>query len=119
MYKAKNVDTEKALKAYQETREYQQQEHILRIEKEKSYYEGIQKGLDIGESIFHCSNYEKEKALSYEDGICDFIYELGKEMDILTEDIRNNIKTKSYSCEDAVIAIKNRIQTSDIPSEEN
>lgn len=59
-YKAKNVDTDKALKAIEEARRI----HGIRIEKEicekRAYLEGINKGLDIAESIFECSNYEKD-----------------------------------------------------------
>ena len=60
-YRAKNVDTDKALKAIADARRLQE----IRIDKEiaekRAYLEGINKGLDIAESIFECSNYEKEE----------------------------------------------------------
>lgn len=59
-YKAKNVDTEKALKAISEYRiQYsaKQQKEMYGVQK---YYEGLNKGLDIAENIFECSNYEKD-----------------------------------------------------------
>lgn len=60
-YKAKNVDTDKALKAIAEARRTQE----IRIDKEiaekRAYLEGVNKGLEIAESIFECSNYEKDE----------------------------------------------------------
>ena len=62
MYKAKNVDTDKALKAIDKAREL----HIARTETEikekRAFLQGLEKGLDIAESIFQCANYEKEGA---------------------------------------------------------
>ena len=60
-YRAKNVDTDKALKAIADARRL----HEIRMDKEiaekRAYLEGINKGLDIAESIFECSNYEKDE----------------------------------------------------------
>ena len=62
MYKAKNVDTDKALEAIEKAREL----HIARTETEikekRAFLQGLEKGLDIAESIFQCANYEKEGA---------------------------------------------------------
>lgn len=60
MYKAKNVDTDKALEALEKTRDIQSRECARKINELQKYYEGVAKGLDIAESIFYCSNYEKE-----------------------------------------------------------
>ena len=53
-YRAKNVDTDKALKAIADARRL----HEIRIDKEiaekRAYLEGINKGLDSAESIFEC-----------------------------------------------------------------
>ena len=55
------MDTDKALKAIADARRLQE----IRIDKEiaekRAYLEGINKGLDIAESIFECSNYEKDE----------------------------------------------------------
>ena len=59
-YKAKNVDTDKALKAIQEARRIQQERTNLEIAEKRAYLEGINRGLDIAEGIFECSNYEKD-----------------------------------------------------------
>lgn len=60
-YRAQNVDTDKGLKAIADARRTQE----IRIEKEiaekRAYLEGLNKGLDIAESIFECSNYEKDE----------------------------------------------------------
>lgn len=60
-YKAKDVDTDKALQAIDEARKI----HRIKIDKEiaekKAFLEGIEKGLNIAQSIFECSNYEKEQ----------------------------------------------------------
>lgn len=59
-YKAKNVDTDKALEAIEEARKYQSQIIDKEIAEKRAYLEGVNKGLDIAESIFECSNYEKD-----------------------------------------------------------
>ena len=61
MYKAKNVDTDKALEALNEARKIQGQITNLEIAKLQAELEGIYKGLSIAEHIFMCSNYEKEE----------------------------------------------------------
>lgn len=60
-YKAKNVDTDKALKAIAEARRIQEDLANKEIMKKQAYLEGIYKGLDIAEGIFECSNYEKDE----------------------------------------------------------
>ena len=60
MYKAKNIDTDKALQALKEARDFQSGECERIVNETKAYYRGLAKGLDIAESIFYCSNYEKD-----------------------------------------------------------
>jgi hypothetical protein len=58
-YTAKNIDTEKALEELEYVRKHQEQcEREERI-KTEAYYNGVRKGLEIAEQMFHCSNYEK------------------------------------------------------------
>lgn len=97
MYKAKNVDTDKALDYINESRRYQQQVETLEITSTRKYHEGISKGLDIAEEIFKCSNYES-KADTYQDGVLDVIYELAKELDIQSQDIRESGDTVDGMC---------------------
>ena len=61
MYLAKNVDTDKALDAINEARKIQIAKVDKEIAEKIAYLEGIEKGLDIAESIFKCSNYEKKE----------------------------------------------------------
>lgn len=98
MYIAKDIDTDKAFKAIGEARECQERASFLRMEKEKAFMDGIRKGLDIAESLFECSNYEKSEGGTYVDGVCDTIYELGKEFDVATQDIRDNISSVDEAC---------------------
>ena len=61
MYKAKNIDTDKALQAieaYRRRKEYDYDRDLYGL---KKYYDGIQAGLNFAESLFKCANYEKEK----------------------------------------------------------
>ena len=60
-YRAKNVDTDKALKAIADARRLQEIRLDKEIAEKRAYLEGINKGLDIAESIFECSNYEKDE----------------------------------------------------------
>lgn len=99
MYKATNIDTDKAPEALNESREYQAKASQIRMEKERSYMEGVHKGLDIAEGLFKCANYEKtEQEATYTDGVCEVLYELGKELDIPTQDIRDNIASVDEAC---------------------
>lgn len=98
MYKATNIDTDKALKAINDSRAIQERASQLRSEKERSYMEELNKGLDIAESLFECSNYEKSQEATYIDGVCKVLYELGKELDIPTQDIRDNIASVDEVC---------------------
>ena len=62
MYLAKNVDTDKALDAINEARKKIQRAKVDKeIAEKRAYLEGIEKGLDMAESIFKCSNYEKKE----------------------------------------------------------
>lgn len=108
IYKAKNVDTDKALKEIEASRRYQERAFSLRIEKERSYFDGVSKGLDIAEGIFTCSNYEKAEELTFDDGVKEMLYELGKEMDIQTQDIRDNLT----SVDEAAALLADRIKES-------
>lgn len=62
MYKAKHVDTEKALKYIEELRNRYYQECEVEKQKVAKFYSGVQKGLDIAEEIFLCSNYEADES---------------------------------------------------------
>lgn len=59
MYKAKNVDTDKALKALEQALKLQKEKVEIEIKEKRAYLQGVEKGIGIAESIFQCSNYEK------------------------------------------------------------
>lgn len=101
-YKAKNVDTDKALKHIEWSRKYQDEAERLELVKVQKYYEGVRKGLDIAEEIFTCANYEKNEEPSFADGVLETIYELGKELDVPTQDLRDNFSSVDEIC--AVLA---------------
>lgn len=108
-YKAKNVDTDKALDAINEARKIQEQQIALERAKIEAKMEGIYKGLSIVESIFECSNYEKDGQpieLSYTDGVLGAIYEIGKELDVPTQDLRENME----SIDETICALADRIK---------
>lgn len=113
MYKAINIDTDKALKAIEESRRYQLNASMLRMEKERSYMEGLGKGLEIAEGLFKCSDYEKQKEPDYIDGVIEAIYELGKELDVKTQDIRTNISSVDEACALLADRIRKRILEGD------
>lgn len=107
-YKAKNVDTDKALEHIEWSRKYQDECERLETAKVQKYYEGIRKGLDIAEGIFECSNFEKKEEPTYADGVLDFIYGLGKELDIPTQDLRENFSSVDDICAELASRIKDR-----------
>ena len=96
-YKAKQVDTDKALAYINSCRTYQDQRESIEYEKVKKFHEGVRKGLDIAEEIFSCSNYESTEG-TYRDGVLSVIYELAKELDIPTQDIRDSGKSVDEMC---------------------
>lgn len=106
-YKAKNVDTDKALEHIEWSRKYQDEAERLENARVKKYYEGVRKGLDIAEEIFKYSNFEKKEELTYSDGVLDFVYELGKELDIPTQDLRDNFSSVDDICAKLASEIKN------------
>lgn len=61
MYKATNIDTDKALQAIEYFRRRQSEIHQRELHGIQKYYEGIEKGLNLAESLFECSNYEKDE----------------------------------------------------------
>ena len=61
MYKAQNVDTDKALNALNEALKIQRGIVEVEIKEKRAYLQGIEKGIGIAESIFQCSNYEKSE----------------------------------------------------------
>ena len=97
-HKAKNVDTDKALKHIEWCRKYQDEAERLETAKTRKYFEGIRKGLDMGEEIFKCANFEKKEEPTYTDGVLDVVYELGRELDIPTQDLRDNFSSVDDIC---------------------
>lgn len=61
MYKATNIDTDKALKAIENFRRNISFEHRKELYGIQKYYEGLEKGLELAERLFECSNYEKDE----------------------------------------------------------
>lgn len=62
MYKAANIDTDKALEAIEAFRRNQSTAHQKELYGIQKYYEGLEKGLELAESLFECSNYEKKES---------------------------------------------------------
>lgn len=106
-YKAKNVDTDKALEYIEWNRKYREEMERLKIAKTKKFYEGVREGLNIAEGIFECSNFEKEEEPTYTDGVLDFVYELGKELDVPTQDLRDSFSSVDDICEKLANRIRN------------
>lgn len=62
MYKATNIDTDKALEAIESFRHSKSLEHQKELYGINKYYEGLEKGLELAERLFECSNYEKKES---------------------------------------------------------
>lgn len=60
MYKAQNIDTDKALAAIEADRRIFEEQRAKELKATERYYDGIQQGLDIAAGLFECSNYEKD-----------------------------------------------------------
>lgn len=109
-YKAKRVDTDKALQAISDSRRYQERAVCLEIEKKRAFLEGINKGLDIAEELFTCSNYEDPSAATYEEGIRDAIYYIAKELDVQSQDIRESGNQSQQMCVNFAERIRARFE---------
>jgi len=100
MYKATNIDTDKALKAIENCRYHkslEQQKELYGIQK---YYEGLEKGLDLAERLFECSNYEKDEPeavhtkiqyKNHEYSISEFCQKMEQLEEMYKEKIENEI----------------------------
>ena len=60
MYKATNVDTDKALEYLNQVRRFEIERCNEEVNKRTSYRDGLLEGIRIAESVFSCRNYEKE-----------------------------------------------------------
>ncbi len=99
MYKATNIDTDKALEAIEYFRRRQSEIQQRELHGIQKYYEGIEKGLDLAEGIFECSNYEKDEPetthvkIRYEDH--DYtIKEMCERMKELEDELKEKEKKK-------------------------
>lgn len=103
----KNVDTDKALEHIEWNRKYQEEIERLETAKVKKFYEGVREGLNIAEGIFECSNFEKQAVeATFSDGVLEVVYELGKELDIPTQDLRNSFSSVDDICVELAKRIK-------------
>lgn len=68
MYKAKNIDTDKALEALNYALKIQRESVEIEIREKRAYLQGVEKGIGIAESIFQCSNYEKTEKEGADNG---------------------------------------------------
>ncbi len=109
-YKAKNVDTDKALEHIEWSRKYQDKAEQLELAKVQKYYEGVRKGLDIAEGIFTCANYEGKEEPTFEEGVLSVIYGLGKELDVPTKDLRENFSSVDEICADLADRVRERLE---------
>lgn len=108
MYKAKNVDTDKALNYINYSREYQNNTKAIKLVEIEKYYDGVQKGLDIADEIFTSVNCEAAVTATYEEGVMDVIYQIAKELDVQSQDIRDSGKCLDEMCIDLADRIRDR-----------
>ena len=112
MYKAKCMDTDKAVDYLKECSRDMEQQELLEVEKTRKYYEGIRKGLRIAEDMYYCSNYEKANQRTFEDGVKmgfdNAFYGIGKELGIKTQDICAKEVPNDEKCKEFSARIKKR-----------
>lgn len=114
MYKAKCMDTDKAVEYLKECRRDMEQQELLEVEKTRKYYEGIRKGLRIAEDMYYCSNYEKANPRTFEDGVKmgfdNAFYGIGKELGIKTQDICAKEVPNDEKCKEFSARIQKRLK---------
>lgn len=90
-YTVEHLDVEKLEDALDHSRDFQQQELRLAQEKARSFFDGYEKAISEIRGMFHCCNYEsKEKQTkAFMDGFNSAIYEICKELDVGSQEIRD------------------------------
>lgn len=61
IYKAENIDTEKAIKHLDDLIKNSIIKQNLERAKIEKYYEGYRDGIEDAKNMFYCSNYEKKE----------------------------------------------------------
>ena len=90
-YIAEHIDPEKFEEALDKNRRFQQEELRLQVEKANAFFAGYEKALEDVRSMLHCCNYESKDRItqSFRSGADTAFYELCKELDIGSQDIRD------------------------------
>lgn len=90
-YMAEHIDVEKIEGALHDYRDNQMAEMMLAQEKARSFFEGYEKAISDIRGMFHCCNYEsdKKRTKAFLDGANAMLYELCKELDTASQDIRD------------------------------
>jgi len=60
IYKAENVDTDKALEYIQTCLDIDMQRELRESAEVRKYHEGYRDGIEVAKSIFGCANFEKD-----------------------------------------------------------
>lgn len=89
-YTAEHIDPEKFEAALDNHKRYQEKLQRTAIEKANARYEGYCQCLEDVRGMLHCSNYEdtSKKLASYREGADTAFYELCKELNVGSQDIR-------------------------------
>lgn len=89
-YTAEHIDVDKFEDGLHDHRNFQMQEQQMKIETARAFFSGYEKALDDVSGMLHCCNYEsKEKQTSaFREGADNALYELCKELDVSSQDIR-------------------------------
>ena len=90
-YTAEHIDVEKFEHGLNDHRNFRLQEQQMKIETARAFFSGSERALDDVSSMLHCCNYEsKEKQTSaFREGANNALYELCKELDVSSQDIRD------------------------------
>lgn len=109
-YTAEHIDTEKFETALDNHKRYQEELQRTAIETANARYEGYCKCLEDVRGMLHCSNYEspEKETAAYKQGANAAFYELCKELDIGSQDIRDmntSIDEKAALLADRVRAV--------------
>jgi len=90
-YLAEHIDPKKFQDALEHHRDFQAQELRLEIEKARAFYDGYEKAILTVKDMFHCCNYESrgKQTQAHREGADNAFYELCKELDIGSQDIRD------------------------------
>lgn len=116
-YTAEHIDAEKFEKSLDDYRRVQEQKLFSEQLRVQAFYEGYSAAIHDAQGMLHCSNYENEdkRTAAFMEGVNSAIYEICKELDIGSQDIRDMVTSLDEKAALIAQRIRDAFQQGDNP----